>query len=145
MSILAAVVTLSMQQAYVDPIEHECMAMNIYHESRGEVIEGQIAVAHVTMNRVDHDYWPNSVCDVVYQNKQFSWTHTIKDPTPKEEKAWKQAKVIARDVMIGNTVDPTEGAVFYHANYVNPVWAKQMDISKVIGIHIFYTWDGQWD
>lgn len=145
MSILAAAISLSMLRPYVDPVEHECLAMNIYHESRGEVVEGQIAVAQVTMNRVEHDYWPNTICDVVYQNKQFSWTFVKKDHTPYDEKAWKKAKVIARDVMIGNVEDPTEGAVFYHATYVNPSWAKKLDISKVIGIHIFYTWDGKWD
>ena len=47
--------------------------------------------------------------------------------------------------MIGNTDDPTNGAVYYHANYVNPMWTKYMDLSKVIGSHLFYTWDGDWD
>jgi spore germination cell wall hydrolase CwlJ-like protein len=69
----------------------------------------------------------------------------IKDPTPKEAKAWSDAQVIARDVMIGNTEDPTNGAVYYHANYVNPKWTKYMDLSKVIGRHLFYTWDGDWN
>jgi len=119
--------------------------MNIYHEARGERMEGQMAVAHVTLNRVAHDNWPETICDVVYEPKQFSWTHMIKDHTPKEIKAWKNATVIARDVMIGNTEDPTYGAVFYHANWVNPEWAKQMTLSKVIGSHLFYTWDGTWN
>ena len=148
MSVIGSLITLSMLGApTVDPVEQECLAMNIYHESRGEVIEGQVAVAHVTMNRVKHSNWPTSICDVVYQPYQFSWTHLIKDQTPRDKKMWKQAKVIARDVMIGNTVDPTDNAVFYHANYVNPDWAEQesMDVSKVIGVHIFYTWDGTWN
>lgn len=148
MSIVAAVAGISISmlgQPTVDPVQQECLAMNIYHESRSEVVEGQIAVAHVTVNRVGHNNWPDTICGVVYQNKQFSWTHTIKDHTPYEKKAWDQALVIARDVIIGNTVDPTNGATFYHANYVNPSWAKQMKVSKVIGVHIFYTWDGTWD
>ena len=148
MSLLAgaAAITLSMLgKPVVDPEQQECLAMNIYHESRGEVIEGQIAVAHVTMNRMNDDYWPDTICDVVYQTSQFSWTHTIGDKRPRDQRAWNQALVIARDVMIGNTVDPTDGATFYHANYVNPTWANQMEVSKVIGVHIFYTWDGTWD
>lgn len=148
MSLVAAAITIGMLgQPEVDPEQQKCMAMNIYHESRGEVIEGQIAVAHVTANRVNHENWPNNVCDVVYQKKQFSWTFLIKDQAPKNQKLWNQAMVIARDVIIGNTVDPTDGAVFYHANYVNPTWAEQksMSVSKVIGVHIFYTWDGTWD
>ena len=67
------------------------------------------------------------------------------DHTPYNKTAYKNAEVIARDVLIGNTEDPTQGAVFYHASYVNPSWAKYLDISKVIGLHIFYTWDGDWN
>ena len=148
MSLVATAISIAMLGApQVDPEQQRCMAMNIYHESRGEVIEGQIAVAHVTVNRVNHKNWPDSICEVVYQDKQFSWTHQIKDPTPKNTKLWDQALIIARDIMIGNTTDPTNGAVFYHANYVNPSWAKQdsLSVSKIIGVHIFYTWTGVWD
>lgn len=146
MGVIATLGIAAMMSApVVDSKQHECLSMNIYHEARGERMEGQIAVAHVTVNRVNHDNWPEDICEVVYQSKQFSWTHLIKDPTPKEKRAWKEAQIIARDVMIGNTEDPTMGAVFYHANYVNPDWAKQMELSKVIGRHLFYTWDGTWD
>ena len=146
MGIVASIAAAAMMSApQVDEEQHRCLAMNVYHEARGERVEGQIAVAHVTINRVNHRKWKKSICEVVYQPKQFSWTHLIKDPTPKEKKAWEQAKVIARDVMIGNTEDPTKGAVYYHANWVNPTWANYMDLSKVIGNHLFYTWDGDWN
>lgn len=146
MSIIAAAVTTAMMAPpQLDPKELECLALNIYHEARSERVEGQIAVAQVTINRVNHDKWPSTICGVVYQHKQFSWTHLIKDHTPKEIKAYEDAMVIARDVMIGNVDDPTDGAVFYHANYVNPDWVKYMDLSKVIGSHLFYTWDGDWN
>jgi len=130
----------------LDSKEHQCLSMNIYHESRGESGEGQIAVAMVTVNRVKHTEWPSTICDVVYQPYQFSWTHLIANQSPKETKAWKKAQIIARDVMIGNVIDPTAGAVFYHANWIkNPYWTKEMTLSKVIGNHLFYTWDGVWD
>lgn len=146
MSIAAGIVAAAMMAPpTVDSKQHECLALNIYHEARGERVEGQIAVAHVTMNRAAHEKWPSTICEVVYQPKQFSWTHLIKQQTPREYKAWRTAKVIARDVMIGNVVDPTKGAVYYHANYVNPSWAKYVDLSKVIGNHLFYTWDGDWN
>ena len=148
MSALAAIGAISLGmlgEPKVDPVQQECIAKNIYYEARSEPIEGQIAVAHVTMNRVNSDYWPNTPCEVVYQSKQFSWTHLVKDQTPRENKAYDKAMTIARDVLLGNTVDPTYGATFYHANYVNPSWAKQMTVSKVIGYHIFYTWDGTWE
>lgn len=147
MSMVAGAISIAMLGApNIDPVQQECMAKNIYFESRGEVIQGQIAVAHVTVNRVKHENWPDTICEVVYQDKQFSWTHQIEDQTPKDERLWEQALIIARDVMIGNTDDPSKGAVFYHANWVNPSWSKEksLKVSKIIGAHIFYTWDGKW-
>ena len=93
-------------------------------------IEGQIAVAQVTMNRVKHGNWPNNICDVVYEKKQFSWTWLEKDQTPNDPVAFKRAVVVARDVMIGNVVDPTHGATFYHAAYVNPDWNQYMEVTE---------------
>ena len=146
MSIAAGIVAAAMMAPpTIDSEQHECLALNIYHEARGERVEGQIAVAQVTLNRVKHDEWGSTICEVVYQPKQFSWTHMIEDQAPKYSKSWRKAKIIARDVMIGNVEDPTMGAVYYHANYVNPNWAEYMDLSKVIGNHLFYTWDGDWD
>lgn len=139
------VIAATMSPPQLDENQVKCMALNIYHEARSESFEGQIAVAQVTMNRVAHKKWPSTICEVVYQPKQFSWTHTIADHTPKEAKAYSAALVIARDVMIGNVGDPTKGAVFYHANYVQPDWVEYVDLSKVIGNHLFYTWDGDWN
>ena len=62
----------------VDKEQHKCLAMNIYHEARSESMQGQIAVAQVTLNRVEHDKWPSTICEVVYEPKQFSWTFFIK-------------------------------------------------------------------
>lgn len=146
MSGVALAVTVAMMSPpSVDVEQHACLAKNIYFEARSERVEGRIAVAQVTLNRVNHSYWPSTICEVVYQPHQFSWTHLISDQTPREQDAWENAKVIARDVMIGNVEDPTNNAVFYHANWVNPSWANQMELSKVIGNHLFYKWDGVWD
>jgi len=146
MSIITGGVVIAMMSLpTLDEKQLDCLALNVYHEARSERVEGQIAVAQVTLNRVAHNEWPSTICEVVYQPKQFSWTHLVKDQTPMEKKAWKKARIIARDVMIGNVDDPTYGAVFYHANYVNPDWASFMDLSKVIGNHLFYTWDGDWN
>lgn len=125
--------------------EINCLALNIYHESRGENLEGQISVAQVTMNRVEHDYFPNTVCDVVWQPSQFSWTHDGYSDRPRERLAWITALDIADLVYYDQVDDPTEGALFYHATWVRPVWRHRMDYFKTIGIHKFYHWDGNWN
>lgn len=124
----------------------ECLAMNIYHEARGESVIGQIAVAQVTMNRVHHDYFPDDVCSVVWQDYQFSWTNDSLSDNIQDERAYEVALNIADTVYHGEEDDPTDGALFYHATYINaPNWTEHMEVSARIGIHIFYTWDGSWN
>lgn len=146
MAIAAGIVATAMlAPPVVDAEQHKCLALNIYHEARGEPVEGQIAVAHVTVNRVNHTNWPGTICEVVYEPKQFSWTHTIKNPLPTELLAWQQAKSIATDVMTGVAADPTDTAVFYHASSVSPDWVEYMVLTDRIGDHLFYSWDGDWN
>ena len=146
MGVVAGIVSVAlMLPSQVDKEQHQCLALNIYHEARSESMQGQVAVAQVTLNRVKHHKWPSTICEVVYEPKQFSWTFLLNDHSATEARAWKKAQIIARDVMMGNVEDPTYGAVFYHANYVSPSWADFLDLSKVIGNHLFYTWDGDWN
>ena len=52
-----------------------CGAQNIYFEAGSEPFEGMMAIADVTINRKKDTRWPDSICNVVWQDKQFSWTH----------------------------------------------------------------------
>jgi len=122
------------------------MTQNIYFESRNESLAGQFAVASVTMNRVDSEYFPDSVCNVVWQEKQFSWTHDGKKDRPLENKieqrAWKEIKVISfiliKSWSLVKWFDMTDGALFYHSKKVYPNWAMHYNESVRIGNHIFY-------
>lgn len=107
------------------------MALNIYHEARGESTKGMLAVAHVTMNRVMSPKFPSTVCEVVFQPGQFSWTmrSTYKKTIPE------QFYVLAERVIIGQVNDLTNGALFFH-NTTIPV--KQKRVKARIGNHIFY-------
>lgn len=74
-----------------------CLALNVYFESRSEAsVLSQFAVAQVTMNRVMSDKYPNSICDVVWQKGQFSWTHDGKSDKPYEKQAWDRAQWVAK-------------------------------------------------
>lgn len=127
----------------------KCLASNIYFESRGESLAGQLAVAHVTVNRVLSPKFPNTVCDVVYQAKyhelfplrnkcQFSWfCDGIKEDITDIE-AYEKAKDIATYVLTAGSLDITDGALYYHARTVSPYWNKHMNHTLTIGNHIFY-------
>lgn len=130
----------------------DCLALNIYHEARGDSKLGQAAVAFVTLNRVAHPSYPSTVCEVVFQSVvdshgnpvrnmcQFSWYCDGKSDKPKEKKAFEIAKYIAEQVLrvYGVAEDFTGGAIMYHATYVNPSWSDHYDITIRIDNHIFY-------
>lgn len=123
-----------------------CLALNVYHEARGESIPGQYAVALVTRNRAERD--PDRVCAEVFKRSQFSWTSQVvrtkggwlipKGLVPREQHAWWVANRVAQVTLSGSMHDFTRGATFYHATYVSPRWRLAMDLSKAIGRHRFY-------
>jgi len=115
----------------------DCLARNVYYESRGEPMVGQYAVAEVTMNRVASSLFPDSVCDVVNARGAFSWTNdeSLEEPYGFE---WWRAQAVAGSVY-GSHASPYVGdALFYHATYVAPRWARTRDQVALIGHHLFY-------
>lgn len=145
-AIIATTATIVVADTAASQKDRECLALNVYHEARGEDVLGQIAVAQVTMNRVDHPHFPSNVCDVVWQKNQFSWTNDGRSDRASDQKAWDIAQEIANNVYYGMEEDPTEGATFYHGDYIKaPNWTNYMEVSVQIGSHIFYTWDGNWN
>lgn len=116
-----------------------CLALNVYHEARSENYDGQMAVAQVTLNRVASEKYPDSICDVVWQPRQFSWTHDGKSDTPRDPVAWAIAENISRIAMEGHGKTTLEDSVmFYHATYAQPYWSKLFVRTAQYGTHIFY-------
>tara|TARA_B110000977_G_scaffold53778_1_gene73213 strand:+ start:156 stop:662 length:507 start_codon:yes stop_codon:yes gene_type:complete len=131
-----------------------CLAQNVYYEARGSNLADRIAVADVVLNRVSHNYYPNTICGVVQQGKQyasgsmirnmcqFSWYCDGKSDWPTDINAWVEAQQIAYNILVfGDIRGITEGATHYHANYVEPAWAKDFALVGRIGVHIFYRWE----
>jgi spore germination cell wall hydrolase CwlJ-like protein len=126
--------------------ELDCLARNIYFESASEPFEGKVAVAQVTLNRVQSGQFASTVCGVVYQKNvfyekvvcQFSWycmsPSTLKVRSPA---LYEESMAVAKKVLLENfRLDGLKTAMYYHADYVNPGWKKRK-ITK-IGRHIFY-------
>lgn len=118
-----------------------CLALNVYFEARNQPLAGQVAVAQVTMNRVRSDKFPNDVCEVVYDHKQFSWYWDGKSDMPRDPVAWEKAQLVASAVYDGSGHAELEGVTHYHAVYVQPYWADYMSRVVVIGDHVFYRED----
>jgi spore germination cell wall hydrolase CwlJ-like protein len=120
--------------------DRECLVHNIYFEARSESQLGQRAVAWVTLNRMFSEEFPNTICAVVWQERQFSWTHDGKSDTPRDQEALEVAETVADIVLknYGNQIDPTEGSTYFHSTSVRPVWRHSFDRVVQIDRHIFY-------
>lgn len=117
--------------------EMQCLAGTVYFESKGETLAGQLAVARVVMARAASSRFPNSLCGVVYQRKQFSFIRGGKMPRiNKGHSHWRNAVAISKIAMNDGWKSPVEGALFFHARYVSPGWRLQR--MATIDNHIFY-------
>jgi spore germination cell wall hydrolase CwlJ-like protein len=118
-----------------------CMAVAIYHEARGESLEGQLAVARVIMNRAASGKDPPSWCGTVKQPWQFSFVNPRTGQMPGvnvNSASWRKAQAITR-LAIANVVPSLSNDVlWYHADYVAPSWGRRLSFVSKIGTHIFY-------
>ena len=127
------------QQAARDLSEDDvfCMVQNVYHEARDQSLLGQVAVAHVTLNRVKSPAYPDSVCGVVWQPNQFSWTNDGKSDRMTDLDAIGKAVDVALAASRGKIKDPTDGALHYYAHRkVKPGWAS-VGYRLIVGEHTF--------
>ncbi len=124
----------------IDAKQLQCMALNIYHEARGETREGKIGVAMVTINRTKSGIFPETICEVVYQRGQYQWA--ANNPRVSDKKAWNVAVGLAIHVILdyNQIVDPTHGALYFHERSVKVFWKSQK--TKAIGLHVFYRTPG---
>lgn len=130
--------------------ERITLACNIYFEARSELPDGQWAIAFVTRNRVNSKLFPNTYSKVVWDIRintktrrkvaHFSWALDGKSDKVYDKDAWKRAWWIA-GIILDKTImviDSTEGALWYHADYIRPKWHKMYERTTSIGTHIFY-------
>ena len=147
----------------------ECLAKNMYFEARNQGSAGLLAVTAVVLNRVKDSRFPNTVCEVIEQGPtreswktkkhkilpvgkrkyypirhrcQFSWYCDGLSDNPKDKKIYNIYLKISKSILSKQPfIDITDGALFYHADYVTPEWAKSRTRTCEIGDHIFYRWD----
>jgi spore germination cell wall hydrolase CwlJ-like protein len=121
----------------------DCLAENIYREAGHEPAQGKQAVAFVTLNRTVDERYPSDICSVVKQKTkrtcQFSWFCLPMKAIDKTSEEYKESLSAALHIYANyeKLQDFTEGALFYHADYVNPRW-RGLTKTVTIGRHIFY-------
>jgi spore germination cell wall hydrolase CwlJ-like protein len=133
-----------------------CLAKNIYFEAGNQPEAGKVAVAHVVLNRVAHERFPDTICDVVHQTKeyktswktgeqiprrgmcQFSWYCDGKSDVPLDSVTYDLSYKLAGKIIAGEWADITEGSMWYHATRVYPYWAGTLNETVIINEHVFY-------
>lgn len=127
--------------------ELDCLARNIYHESRGEPREGKYAVGLVTLNRVRDNRFPNSVCGVVNQRTrsvcQFSWRCHGVTPPRASDPVWQECRRIAARLLnepgfYASLRQRYGNIIFFHEQRVRPSWARAKVMVARVGAHLFY-------
>lgn len=125
------------QPLAIDSDELNCLAAGVYYESKGEPLEGQLAVAEVILNRTTSGRFPRTVCGVLKQRGQFSFVRGGSIPQPPAgAKAWKTALAVAKVARADAWDSRVSKALFFHASRVSPGWRKARIGS--VGNHIFY-------
>lgn len=116
--------------------ETQCLAKNVYHEARGEPWHGKLAVAIVTLNRAQHWRFPNTICKVVYQPGQFTWTQ-YRNLRIHETYAWQESVLVAQIAReFHRDYAQHFPALYFHNKMVKPLWRHRR--LATIGNHIFY-------
>jgi spore germination cell wall hydrolase CwlJ-like protein len=131
--------------------ERLCLAQAIYHEARGESLDGQMAVANVIINRAFSKKYPSTICGVVFQNAdkgkykcQFTFACDGRSDEGKERAAWNRSMKLAEEAFAefqrGERPDVLPGGVlYYHTTAVAPKWSHTFRRVAAIGSHVFYS------
>ncbi len=117
--------------------ETRCLAIAIYYESKGEPLDGQLAVAQVVLNRVEAGRFGDGICSVVTAPKQFSFVQGGVLKKPAYNAQWETAKAVALIAVGGGWPEIVPDATHFHATRVSPGW-KRLTRVATVGRHVFY-------
>jgi spore germination cell wall hydrolase CwlJ-like protein len=123
-----------------DPTAVRVLALNMYHEAKGEGRRGMLAVGWVVLNRMADEAFPKSVEGVVYQGCQFSWVCDDRADEPTGRNAWRTAMQLATELLTEPPADPTRGALWFNGAAVGHTeLGSRVAAATRIGNHLFYT------
>jgi spore germination cell wall hydrolase CwlJ-like protein len=145
----AAAITKSEVQAVdpagVAPVDDAitCLSRTIYWEAKGGTTADMEDVANVILNRIGHEGFPGTICEVVKQGAekktcQFSWWCDGRSDQVQEDDRYTIAKEIARKALNQQIKDRTGGAMYFHDKKVHPSWAKEYIKTAETDTFVFY-------
>lgn len=117
--------------------EIDCLVSAVYHEARGEPLQGRVAIVEVILARRDSGKWPKNACGVISQKSQFSFVNGGHIPkiAGKDRQGF---RTLVMRVLSGELSSPARGATYFHASHARPSWRHEMRRVSQIGRHFFY-------
>lgn len=135
--VVSCVLFLTMACVAMSCQEDKMLALNLFHEARGQGEDGMLMVADVTINRVEDDQFPDDICSVITQPGQFVWVSRVGTGTPKyEQETWKQALSLSREIIAGDKELPDTGALYFASS--NSKFHSSRSFVTKVGSHKFY-------
>ncbi|MGL5014436.1 MAG: cell wall hydrolase [Bacteroidales bacterium] len=128
--------------------EYRCLLRAVWHESRGEKFKGKLWTAKTILNRTRSERFPQSICKVVYQKYQFSFTHQIpmnkqyvRPKTELEKQTFRQVELASFISIWADRlgIDFTDNSKYYHTTRIKPRWNyNKLEKVQTVGSHVFY-------
>jgi N-acetylmuramoyl-L-alanine amidase len=114
--------------------EKELLARLVTAEAKGEPYEGKVEVAAVVLNRVEHEQYPDTIKEVIYEKRQFQPVEngTINKPAIKEAK-----EAVNEAIELEVEEEGTDSLNFYNPQIVESEWHQSKTVTARIGNHVF--------
>ncbi|WP_404323982.1 cell wall hydrolase [Cytobacillus firmus] len=122
----------STDHRFIKEEEKKLLARLVQAEAKGEPFEGKVAVADVVLNRVEHEQFPDTVKDVIYQKNAFEPVQngSINEPASNEA-------VQAVETALIDKEQNEEFLYFYNPETATSQWIFSREVVKKIGNHAF--------
>ena len=144
----------------------ECLVKNVFYEGpryfptlenryelskrelRRNILEDRIKIINVTLNRKEHNRFPDTVCSVIHQYRQFSWTleqdkvtQSIRNKyknDPTELQNLVEIEKLVEHALVYGLEDLTDNSIYYHTHAVEPYWNKNKEVVVASMWHVYY-------
>ncbi|WP_409974550.1 cell wall hydrolase [Bacillus sp. Bva_UNVM-123] len=112
--------------------EKDLLARLVYAEAKGEPYDGKVAVALVVLNRVEDKRFPDTIKDVIYEDKQFQPVDngSINKPADAQSKNAVMEALALQE-------QGTKSIYFFNPDKTSDSWLRTKTVTKVIGNHRF--------
>ncbi|KHF39228.1 cell wall hydrolase [Halalkalibacter okhensis] len=112
--------------------EKDLLAQLVHAEAKGEPYVGKVAVAEVVLNRVEHEEFPDTIEEVIYETNAFEpvLNNSINEPADQD------AYDAVEEALVYQGIED-DVVFFYNPETATSDWIFSREVVKIIGNHAF--------